>query len=407
MENILMIAHFCDDFDVEGNNRFNYLANNIIDYGYKLEFLTSDFSHLKKAKRDTSIGLTGCITTYIKEPAYSKNVSVKRIYSHYIMSRNLKVYLKTCKKPDIIYCEVPSLALAKVASNYAREHDIPFIVDIGDLWPEAFKMVFKFSKISDLLFYPMTYQADNIYKSADGIVAVSDAYVERALRVNSKCRKAQSIYLGTELSHFDKFTHPKIEKPENEVWLGYIGTLGHSYDIERVIDALSILKNKGVSNIRFKVIGDGPLKNKFEHYARQQDIAVDFLGRLDYEKMVNVLTSCDIAINPIKNGSAATIINKVGDYAAAGLPVLNTQECTEYRHLIDKYKAGFNCENGDAADLAEKLWLLSDNEALREEMGKNNRVLAEEKFDRKKTYKEIVDMLAHYSIKEDRVQTIN
>ena len=40
---------------------------------------------------------------------------------------------------------------------------------------------------------------------------------------------------------------------------------------------------------------------------------------MSYEDMVQTLVQCDIAVNPIIKGAAQSIINKVGDYAAAGL----------------------------------------------------------------------------------------
>ena len=98
-----------------------------------------------------------------------------------------------------------------------------------------------------------------------------------------------------------------------------------------------------MQNIKFIVMGDGPLKSEFEDYAREKNVNAEFLGRLEYEKMTGILCACDIAVNPIKAKSAGSIINKVADYAAAGLPVINTQECEEYRNLVENYKIGFNC----------------------------------------------------------------
>lgn len=70
--------------------------------------------------------------------------------------------------------------------------------------------------------------------------------------------------------------------------------------------------------------------------------------------MCGILKSCDIAVNPIMHGAAQSIINKHADYAASGIPVLNTQESKEYRKLVDEYKMGFNCDSNDANDLAKK-----------------------------------------------------
>ena len=82
-----------------------------------------------------------------------------------------------------------------------------------------------------------------------------------------------------------------------------------------------------------------------------------------------------------------SIINKVGDYAAAGLPVLNTQECPEYRDLVTGYEMGINCENGDVAQMAEAMARLTEDASLRTRLGAGNRRLAEERFDRAATYR--------------------
>lgn len=395
MKDVLLIAHFCSDFDGKGNNRFNYLAELLAKNDFAVELVTSDFSHNKKLKRDELINHAKYQITFVSETGYQKNVSLKRFYSHYIMGRNLKKYLKTRKKPDVIYCAVPSLDIAKVAAKYAQKNKIRFIIDVQDLWPEAFKMVFYVPILSDIIFYPMQRQADYIYAAADEIIAVSQTYTDRAFRVNKKCKEAHSIFLGTELAYFDRVAKADklIDKPTDEIWLAYIGTLGHSYDLTCVIDALKILQDKGIKNVKFVVMGDGPLKSKFEDYAKEQGIYAEFTGSLDYGKMVGILTACDIAVNPISQGAAQSIINKHGDYAAAGLPVLNSQECLEYRILVNEYQMGLNCENNNPTDLAKNLLKLCEDEDLRKTMGCNSRRLAVGRFDRKKSYLKILNLL--------------
>ena len=76
-----------------------------------------------------------------------------------------------------------------------------------------------------------------------------------------------------------------------------------------------------------------------------------------------------------------------------GLPVVNTQECREYRDLVRDYQIGFNCECGDSEDLANKIEILYKDENLRKRLGANNRKLAEEKFNRKNTYMAIKEII--------------
>ncbi len=398
MKDILIIAHFTQIPGEYGNGRFNYIAEKIDKTDTYVELVTSSFSHRTKMQRTIAkhqmIKDINYKLTMLYEPGYKKNVSIKRFYSHYIIGKSLKHYLATRKKPDVIYCAVPSLDAAKVATKYAKKNNIKLIIDVQDLWPEAFKMVFNIPLISNIILWPIKRKAEYIYRNADDIVAVSQTYIDRAIKVNKKCKKGHAVFLGTELLYFDNLAkeNKSLNKVEGEIRIVYIGTLGHSYDLTNVIDALKLVKEQGFSNIKFIVIGDGPLNSKFQNYAKEKNVDVVFCGRLDYGKVAGMLMSCDIAVNPIKKGSAGSIINKVGDYAAAGLPVLNTQESSEYRNLVNKYKIGLNCEN-DPNDLAEKLLVLYSSSELRKEMGYNNRRLADMKFDRKFTYSIIVELI--------------
>lgn len=391
-KDILMVTHFNSFFDEPGNSRFNYVIRMLNCNEVDIEVISSSFSHITKSQRNfKNIDKLDYKLTLINESGYEKNVSLKRIFSHREMASNLKKYLNSRKKPDVIYCSVPSLEVAKVISEYAKLNNIRLIIDIQDLWPEAFQMIFNLPIISDILYYPMKLKANKIYKSADNILAVSDTYANRALSVNNKVKKATIVFLGTELEKFDEISgYKNVNKDKDILKIVYVGTLGHSYNIKCVIDALEIISKRGINNIEFIVMGDGPLEDEFKEYSEKKKVSVNFMGRLEYSEMIKELIKCDIAVNPINKGAAQSIINKVGDYAAAGLPVISTQECIEYRKLVDKYNIGFNCDNNDILGIAEKIIKLYNEPELRKKMGINNRKLAEEKFDRKKTYLEIV-----------------
>src|SRR5699024_5039339 len=109
-------------------------------------------------------------------------------------------------------------------------------------------------------------------------------------------------------------------------------------------------------------------------------------GYLPYERMLSYLKKFDVAVNPIVKGGANSVVNKVGDYAAAGIPVVNTQDNQEYRNLVETYRCGLNVNPEDSSDLAEKILYLYENEEERTEMGKSNYRLFMDKFNRKKTY---------------------
>ena len=140
-------------------------------------------------------------------------------------------------------------------------------------------------------------------------------------------------------------------------------------------------------------MGSGPRKKEFELYAKSLYLDVIFTGYIPYEKMCGILCSCDIVVNPITSGASQSIINKHADYAASGLPVLNTQESEEYCSLVESYQMGYNCKNNDAKDLAYCLIKLIQDNELRIKMGSNARKCAEEKFDRAISYSEIINLI--------------
>lgn len=387
---VVIVANFCMDFTETDNGRFSYLAN-LLCKNNEVEIVTSSFYHITKQQRK-KISEHPYKITLISEPGYKKNISIQRFYSHYIWGRNVIKYLKKRKKPDVVYCAVPSLTAPFFVSRYCEINRIRFIVDVQDLWPEAFQMVLNIPVVSKLIFLPFKWMANKIYQKADDIVAVSQTYVDRVLSVNTKCEYGYAIFLGTNLETFDKNSKKEIflKKKEGEIWLAYCGTLGKSYDLECVIDALDYLKD---ASIKLIVMGDGPEKRQLEKYAAEKNVNVCFIGRLSYDDMCALLSKCDITANPIVGTSVASIINKHADYVSCGLPVINTQNSVEYQKLIEDYHMGYSVNPGNYQAFADKLQELVCNEKLRKEMGSNARRCAEEKFNRKYTYQELIKVV--------------
>ena len=395
MMDILIVSNFCGDFRPKDNTRFYYIARLLADGGHNVELITSDFYHAEKKHRTPFTDVGAVKVTLLHEPGYPKNICLRRFYSHFVWGRNVEKYLKQRKKPDVVYSAVPSLTGPLAAAEYCEKHGVRFVIDVQDLWPEAFQMIVNIPVISDIVFAPFRWIANRIYRRSDAVCAVSRTYVDRALSVNKKCAEGNCVFLGTRLEDFDAHVknNPVTDKPADELWLGYCGTLGASYDLTCVFDALGLLQKQGVKVPKFIIMGDGPRKKEFEEYANARGVDVLLTGWIPYDKMCGMLCACDIVVNPIVGSSAASIINKHADYAACGLPVLSTQECREYRDLVEEYQMGFNCVCGDAADLADKLAELLADPVMRREMGANARRCAEERFDRKHSYLKLVDAI--------------
>ena len=382
---IVIIGQYIDEGIESGNSRFEYLAK-MLSNTFEIYLLTSSFYHFGKRQKGSMPNIEGYHLDFIYEPGYRRNVGIGRILSHKVFGRNLFKKIKSLEKIDLIYCAIPSIDAAWKAMKYARGKDVPFILDIQDLWPEAFQMIIHNKAFSQILFAPMKRKVNYIYEQSNHIVSVSETYLNRANE--QRTSKGGTIaYLGTDKKTFDKFmAENPPNKPFGEFWLTYVGTLGHSYDIKLIIEAMSFLKEKKYENIVFHVIGDGPLKQQFVDYAKGTGIKVVFHGKLSYPKAVGYLGVSDIAVNPIVPKSPASIINKHGDYAMAGLPVVSTQLSKEYIDLLKTYRAGITCYGRDPKLVAEAIEGYYNNKNLLEEHGRNSRLMGEELFDRERTY---------------------
>lgn len=395
MKDVLMIVHIMGTMLPSDNDRFSYIANMLLDKGADVEMVTSDFEHHKKKYRDREIAkLHRFKITFLHEDQYYKNVSLDRIKGHVSFAKRLKEYLRNRKKPDVIYCAVPPTISASVAADYARKNNIKFVVDVQDLWPESFSLILGNSAISKLVLKPLTYFADKTYAAADVVCAVSDTFLQRAESVNHRAKTDLSIFLGTDGERSENAV--ENSKYSNRVEgngkfnIAYVGNLGISYDFIHVIKAVSALKRSGISDMKVWFIGDGTERNKIEEWIKQYDIDAEITGYLPYRDMLKVLIQCDIALNPILANTQNTIVNKVGDYAWGGVPVVNSQPTEEYRRLLDTYNAGINVTPEDTKSIATGILKLYKDSELRKTLGRNNRRLFVDKFDREKTYPALI-----------------
>lgn len=374
-------------------SRFFELARLFASRGHDVVVITSDFSHSSKSLKNEMPQYGAFKTVYLHEPEYKSNVSIKRLWSHYVWGRNVEKYIqKSAVKPDVVYASLPTYTAGRLVGKWCNKNDVKFIVDVQDLWPEAFKVAVKNSFLQQA-FLPMEWIANAAYKTADYVIGVSDTYRDRALKVNKKCKEGLTVFLGNNGEKFDiaKVKY-RICKPDDEFWIAYIGTMGYSYDINLAIDAIKRLNaSKLPKKIKFVAMGNGPLLNEYRKHAEESNIYFEFTGALPYEIMVGKLCSCDVVINCLRPGAAQSITNKVGDYALSGLPVINTQENPEYRKLVEVIQCGINCECGNAKDVAAAIVKLVESPELRKEMGEAARRLGKDKFDRRYSYARIIE----------------
>ncbi len=398
----------------KGYSRFAYLANFLQSKGYSVDLYTSTFNHWEKAQRDPKKvdeikNKVEYAIHLIEEPGYKKNIDIRRIISHKVLTRNALIEIEKTNKErkyDLLYTIIPDNELCASITRFGNEHNIPVIIDVEDLWPESMDMVLHIPIITDILYYPYRKYAKYAYTHANGFIGTSDEYRDKPLEYGASAKlPRKTVYVGSELEIFDAGVEKNIKainKSENEFWITYAGTLGTSYDIETLIRSAQKLYKNNYRNICIKILGNGPLKEKFETIAGEHSCNVEFLGYQTYEMMAAYLVKSDITINSFVKKAKQSIVNKIGDYLAAGKPMINTCSSKEFRMKVENDGFGLNVEPENTMDLYEGILKLYKDRELCKKMSVIARRIAEEQFDRKKSYGEIESMIFNL-IEENRI----
>lgn len=377
-----------------GPSRFYDIARSFVKAGYEVECITTGFQHFKKAERNKQLIIKQNYPfkiTFIDVPAYKKNVDLKRIYSNRVAARNLKRYLQeNIRRYDAVYVSIPANNIAAMVTTICHRNNVPVVVDIEDLWPEAMSMVIKNKILCRILLSSFTRDAEMAYKNADGIIGTSEDYTDRAFKRRKRDIPSKTVYVGCNLANFDegvKDYAKEIIKPENEFWVTYAGSISTSYDIKTLIDAGHLLENK---NVHVQILGTGSLKEELENYSREMS-NIHFWGFTEYPKMAAALSKSDVVVNSFIKGAPQSIVNKVGDYLASGKPMINTLENPVFCKLVEENDVGVNIEpeNVNVLKTCIEGFLKGTSN-----QGNNARKLAETEFDRSVSYNKIVDMVA-------------
>lgn len=384
--------------EVKGATRYVYLATLLHEHGYDVDFITSGFQHWEKRQRDVEhfdAGTDAYAIRFIEEPFYPKNMCPQRIWAHHVVAKRVSKYFDEHHDYDLIYCQIPPNDVAREIGKAAQKFNIPFVVDVNDLWPEAFRVAFDVPVLSDILFAPFYRQAKAVYQMADAVVGTSDEYRERGLRDARAGIPSETVYVGNQLCEFDAgiAAHAsQIDKPTGDIWVSYAGTLSACYDLETLVKAMALVQ-KTHPEAKLQILGDGSERDNLKAAVHSCGAEVVFHGYLPYSQMAAWLSKSDITINSLVEKAAQSIVTKIGDYLAAGKPMVNTSCSKEFRAKVEADGFGVNVKPGDAEGMASVLIDLIEDSSRRAQMGERARAIAEEQFDRPHSYLKTVRLI--------------
>jgi colanic acid biosynthesis glycosyl transferase WcaI len=165
---------------------------------------------------------------------------------------------------------------------------------------------------------------------------------------------------------------------ENYFVILYAGNIGLSQGLENVLTAAESLA--GYPDIRFLFVGEGPGREHLLSKAASLNLGnVQFLPFQARERLPQVLASADVSLVILRKGiGTGSLPSKTFSILASGRPVIaSVDEQSETWNLIQRSRAGLCVRPEDASELARVILTLRDDKELRERLGKNGRLWAE------------------------------
>lgn len=383
--NITIVAPYCSLPNEPHFNRFWYLAE-LLAQKHDVLLITSNFKHYDKSFRrpeDAENASQGRLKVkLLKESGYTKNVSIGRLKSHHVFVKDLENWLERCRpgEMDVVYSAYPLIATNLLLGKYKQRLGYRLIIDVQDVWPESFSAVLPMLKNIPERFFPLSGRADTAYRTADGFVAVSRSYLNRAHQANPSV-PGEVVYIGADFESIE--AAPPHQFQIEAIRFFYLGTLSFSYDVETVCKGIQALRSQG-KNVELHIMGGGPHLEHLRQYASE---AIQFYGYIPYVEMMSIAKGCDIAVNPIHAHSAASITNKLSDYLALQKPILNSQQQPEVMETL-ALVPHVNYTSGDVGSFiaaAEQILAYRNQPAQSEEIIR--------RFKRDVSYQKIVSLI--------------
>jgi glycosyltransferase involved in cell wall biosynthesis len=294
--------------------------------------------------------------------------------------------------PDIIFFSSTPLVASNLVLKLAKKMGSIAIMDVVDLWPEAFEIALPagLRSVGKALLAPLVALETQNFQRANAITAVSETYRAHALE-RSTPKPSMVIPYGIDLESWPE-KDCEAAPSHGKIRVCYAGTLGTHHDVETVIRAAKILESE--SHVEFILAGDGPHRAKIETLVKSLQVSnVTFTGWLPVAQLKKLLTTCDIGIIAVSKGSIISFPLKTYDYLAARVALVHSVS-GELDKIVAERRLGVRYFGGDPDSLANAIRQLAKDRHMLREMGQRCHELIQAEFDRAIIHNRLIDFMS-------------
>ena len=370
-----------------GAIRSYYLAKALVEAGHEITVITA---HNAPARREEVEGIK---VHYLSVPYDNRFTFYARSWA-FVKFLWLTVQRATKLGPvDLCYAISVPLTIGWAARWLRWRHGIPYIFEVGDLWPDApIQMGF----VKNYVLRQLLYNAERAaYREAKAIVALSPAIKESI----DRRAPGKRVYTIPNMADCDFYRPEKksaaIEEKfgvKGKLVISYVGAVGLANGLDYFLECVNAARKANLP-VHFLLCGDGALLDRLKNNAKQLGLIdsvelgqgawltfVPFTDRAGVREVMNVTDAAFVCYKPVpilETGSP----NKYFDGLAAGkLIIVNFGGWI--RKDIESQCCGFYCDPHQPGDFVKKLTPFVDDRQLLAQYQQSARALAEKKYAR-------------------------
>jgi glycosyltransferase involved in cell wall biosynthesis len=363
--------------------RVGMLAEILARDGHDVTWWTSAFDHFTKTHRsvpgDTVVMAPNYRIRLLMGPGYRRNASLARVRHHRDIARAFSRAIAGAPTPNVIHACLPTLEVSEVAVRYGRDHGVPVLVDVRDLWPDIFTSAVPtvLRPLARVALEPQFRRVRRVLSGAAAITAVSEAYLAWALR---KAGRPRGEGDGVVPHGYRRATLTPSQRDAGQLLLRaagvhdsaticcFVGTFGLTYDLAPVIETARAFQAEGRRNVQFVLAGSGERDAEWRALAAGLPNVV-FTGWLPANGVAVLLEQSAVALAAYARGAPQGLPNKVVEYLSSGLPIISSLR-GETEDLLATVACGSHYDAGSAGSLGHALRRVLDDDAGRHAMSR-------------------------------------
>lgn len=405
----LWIVSVGEPLPVDGINtrlrRMGNLAMFSSNHDVEVEWFSVSFDHYKKIQRcngDADFKINDKFVLHLVESVpYKRNVSFARVRHHKQAGKSIYRRMKALDKPDVIIASMEPLEVSKAAIDYAKEKNVPCIVDVRDLWPEIYYDVIPRPLHRALDFYvrSCTKTLQYTMSECDSIIGLSNGFLEYGLKYAGREATSNDAVYPIAYPNNDYSAYKdKLQEywgsygiKETDFLVIFLGNFGNQFKFDEIIEASKHFEN--VQNIKFVLCGNG---KREEEIKKMVGSNVIIPGWIEKEQIFSLMANASMGLAPYINSMNYRLNtpNKFGEYLSASLPIAVSVP-GEMEELLEQYECGGVYRN--SAELIELIEKYYHNGELLSQHSSNSRILYEKFFNADNTNQKLLDHIIKIS----------